>query len=142
MIFFWRNPKFLKILAAIFLVFIFPILTYAQTDQGVGFDPYETFGESETLEEETGLGNAEPTIVASRIINVALGILGLFTLLLFLYGGYIWMNARGNEEEVTKAKKILIGAVIGLVIILASYGIANYVFYNIQRTTDPNALNP
>lgn len=142
MAFILKNYKTIKVILISLFVFILPLAGFAQTSSGVQFDPADTFGEGESLEEETGLGNAEPTIVASRIINIALGILGLFTLLLFLYGGYIWMNARGNEEEVTKAKKILIGAVIGLVIVLASYGISNYIFTNVQRTTDVDALNP
>ncbi|MBU0731725.1 pilin [Patescibacteria group bacterium] len=141
MIILFKNHKAIKIVLVALFIFAMPLAGFSQTD-GVGFDPYETFGDDGELSNETGLGDAEPVSVAGRIINVALGILGLFTLILFLYGGFIWMNARGNEEEVSKAKKILTGAVIGLVIVLASYGIANYIFTNVQRTTDVNALNP
>lgn len=108
---------------------------------GLQFDPGETFEGDEILVEETQLGDADPLDVLGRIINIGLGILGLFFLLLMLYGGYIWMNARGNDEEVGKAKKIIIGAVIGLVIILASYGVSNFLFTNIYSTTDPEALS-
>lgn len=107
---------------------------------GVQFDPGQTFDDDPVLAEETQLGTADPIDVVGRIINIGLGVLGLFFLLLMIYGGYIWMNARGNEEEVTKAKKIIMGAVIGLVIILASYGVSNFVFTNIYSTTDPEAL--
>lgn len=86
-------------------------------------------------EVDVALGEAPPYQVASRIINVALGFLGLFALVLIMYGGFIWMNARGNEEEVRKAKKILEGAIIGLVIILASLGISQYVFENLVNVT-------
>ena len=142
MIFCYKHHKIIKIAIIGLFVFCLPFMGFAQTTE---FDPYTTFEESAStseFQETTGLGNAEPVDVASRIINVALTVLGLFTLLLIIWGGYIWMNARGNQEEVEKAKKILTGAVIGLIIILASYGVASFIFSNVQRTTDVNALNP
>jgi len=46
---------------------------------------------------------------------------------LILYGGFKWMTAGGNEEQVGEAKKIIISGVIGLIIILSAYAIANFV---------------
>jgi len=40
-----------------------------------------------------------------------------------IYAGYLWMLARGNEQEVEKAKNIIIYAVIGLVVVLSAYAI-------------------
>ena len=118
--------------AVVIGLLIIPGLVFAQ----IHFDPGETFYESEeVLPEESGLGTADPITVASRIINVVLGIIGVFLLVLLVYGGYIWMNARGNEEEVKKAKRIIQGAIIGLIIILASYGITWYVFDYMYATT-------
>ena len=84
---------------------------------------------------DVDLGNAPPYMVAAFIINGLLGFLGLFSLVLLLYGGYMWMNARGNEEYVTKAKKIIESAAIGLIIILSSYGLSRYVFDNLVEIT-------
>lgn len=50
-------------------------------------------------------------------VNFAAIMSALF-LLLMIYAGWLWMSARGNEEQVLKAKKIMIGALIGLVIII------------------------
>ena len=141
MAFFYKNNKIVKIVVISLFVLGMPLLGFAQVE----YDPYQTYetgAGTDALQQETGLGNAQPVEVASNIINVALGLLGLFSLAMILYGGYIWMNARGNEEQVGKAKKLLTGAIIGLVIILASYGIANFIFFNVQRTTDVEALNP
>ncbi|MFH1047914.1 MAG: hypothetical protein V1738_06450 [Patescibacteria group bacterium] len=70
-----------------------------------------------------------------RIINVALGLLGMVLLVLIIYGGFLWMTAQGNSDQVDKAKQIMTNAVIGLVIIMASYAIANFVFDAILRST-------
>lgn len=81
------------------------------------------------------LGDTSPGHVAAYIINLGLTFLGLIFMLLIIYGGITWMLARGNEEEVTKAKNIIKGAVIGLVIVLASLGITQLVFTQLTNIT-------
>ena len=63
-----------------------------------------------------------------RIINVALGFLGVLFLGLIIYGGYMWMTAAGMEDRVSKAKKIISASIIGVVIIMLSYAITYFVF--------------
>lgn len=85
---------------------------------------------------DTGLGTSDPVTVAAQLTNVFLRVLGTITILLMLYGGWTWLWARGNEEDITKAKDIIRGAIIGLLIILASYGLTQFVFYYLTRITD------
>ena len=40
-----------------------------------------------------------------------------------VYAGYLWMTARENEEQATKAKTIIRTTLIGLVITLSAYAI-------------------
>src|SRR3989338_10644917 len=61
--------------------------------------------------------------LAGIIIKSLLGLLGVAFFILMLYGGFIWMKARGNEKEVEKAKNILTDAIIGIVIVAAAYAI-------------------
>jgi hypothetical protein len=76
--------------------------------------------------------NSDPLDIIGWIVSIVLGLLGVFFLGLMLYGGYIWMIARGNEAEVTKAKAIIKNAIFGLIIILAAYAITAFVgsFFN------------
>lgn len=60
-------------------------------------------------------------------IQVVTAFVGVLFLVLMIYGGYTWMTARGNEEDVTKAKKIITTAIIGLVVVLAAYAITAFV---------------
>jgi hypothetical protein len=75
----------------------------------------------------TGLANTDPRAMIARIIQIFLGLLGIITIVLIVVAGFLWMTAGGNEEQVDNAKKILINAVIGLLIILASFAIATFV---------------
>lgn len=65
--------------------------------------------------------------VVSTVINIALSLLGVIFLLLIIYAGYLWMTARGNEQQAEKAKDIIVRAVIGLVVVLAAYAISVFV---------------
>ncbi len=66
-----------------------------------------------------------------KIIGAVLVFLGVVFLILMIYGGYIWMTARGNEQEVEKAKNIIKNALIGLIVVLAAYSVTRLVFFSV-----------
>ncbi len=70
---------------------------------------------------------ADISTVIGTIIKAVLGFLGTVALILVIYGGFLWMTAGGNEEKVTKARKLLLNAVVGLIIIVSAYSITTFV---------------
>ena len=76
---------------------------------------------------EIGLGTKDVRETVGSVIRAFMGLLGIVAVCLILYGGFKWMTAGGNEEQVGEAKKIIISGVIGLIIILSAYAIANFV---------------
>ena len=88
-----------------------------------------------TYGQQTGLGTDDIRLVIARVIRAALGLLGIIALVIILYGGYVYMTAAGNEEKVAQAKKILINGVIGLMIILASLSIVQFILSKLQEAT-------
>ena len=76
-------------------------------------------------------------IIGNLIQNI-LALLGVIFLILAVYGGYKWMMARGNEQEVEKAKETIKAAVIGAGIVLGAYAITSFVINKlIGATTGP-----
>jgi nitrogen fixation-related uncharacterized protein len=61
------------------------------------------------------------------VINSILGLLGVIFLVLIIYAGFLWMTAGGNDDQVGKAKGLLINAIIGVIIIVAAYAISYFV---------------
>lgn len=57
-----------------------------------------------------------------RGIRGVLGIIGAIALLMFIYGGVVWMTA-GDSKRVDDAKNIIKNSVIGLLLIFFSYNI-------------------
>jgi len=87
------------------------------------------------ISETIGLSAADPRETAAKIINVALGFLGIIAVVIVLYGGFMWMTAAGNEERISKAKQILTAGIIGLVIIIMAWAIASYVVRTLMNVT-------
>jgi len=77
----------------------------------------------------------DPTNIIGDIIKIALGFLGLIFVILILWSGYQWMTAGGNTDTVTAAKKRIINAVIGLLIVLAAYIIADFIISRAAEVT-------
>jgi len=74
-------------------------------------------------------------VVVARIINNFLALLGILAIGLIIYAGFLWMTAGGNEEQISKAKKMILNATIGLFIILASFSISAFVINSIQQSS-------
>jgi hypothetical protein len=67
-----------------------------------------------------------PQLIGS-IIQAVLGIVGALALLMFVYGGFMWLTSGGSPDKIKKGKDILIWAVIGLAVIFASYALVDFV---------------
>ncbi len=65
--------------------------------------------------------------IVGTIIRAFLGLLGTIFVVLMIYAGYLWMTAAGNEEEVTKAKKLITQAIMGLVVTMSSWAIYSFI---------------
>lgn len=71
-----------------------------------------------------------PTIVG-EVIGTALSMISVLFFILMLYGGIRWMLARGNEDQAKKALDTIIAAIIGIIVIIASYAITSFVFKSV-----------
>lgn len=61
------------------------------------------------------------------VINYFLGVLGLVAVAFLIYAGILMVTAGGEEDNIGKAKKIITYAAIGIVIIVLSYTIVQFV---------------
>ncbi|MFA6537607.1 MAG: pilin [Patescibacteria group bacterium] len=85
----------------------------------------------------TATNTSLPQIIAN-VIKFILALLGVIMLVIVIYSGVLWMTAGGNVESVEKAKKYLKNALIGLILILAAYAIAEFAVVNIANIVTNN----
>ena len=62
-----------------------------------------------------------------QIVGVVLSFVGVVFLGLMIYAGITWMTAAGNEQQVAKAKSLMINATIGIIVVFAAYAITSFI---------------
>jgi len=82
----------------------------------------------------TPLIQADLLKIIFTVIRYLLSFLGVVAVVILIYGGFLWMTARGDEERVRKAKKTIINGLIGLIVVLLSYAIVSFAINTIYRT--------
>ena len=73
------------------------------------------------------IGVTDPRLIVGNIIQAILSIVGSLALLMFVYGGVIWITSFGDAKRVDKGKTIITWAVLGLAMIAAAYVLVNAV---------------
>jgi len=58
-----------------------------------------------------------------KYVNFALPFLALAAFLGFVFAGFLYVTAYGAQDQIEKAKKILIYSVVGLIVVILSYSI-------------------
>ncbi len=99
-----------------------PALT--ENDLGVG-----------AISNSISLGQGDVRQTAAKIINVALGFLGIIAVVIVLLGGFKYMISGGNEEKTTEAKNLIVSGIIGLAIILSAWAITSFVISRLVNAT-------
>ena len=74
------------------------------------------------------LGTTSVPEIIGKVVRTALGVVGSLALILFIYGGFMWMTAGGSSERVKKGRDILMWSTIGILVIFSSYAILTFIF--------------
>ncbi|MDD3285828.1 MAG: hypothetical protein PHG95_04340 [Patescibacteria group bacterium] len=75
-------------------------------------------------------------MIAIRASRWILGIVGSLALLMFVYGGFMFLISSGSSDKISKAKTILVAAVVGLIIVFGSYLIIQFVLKTVGINWD------
>lgn len=65
--------------------------------------------------------------VVSKLFSFGITIASIIFVIMFLVGGLQYLGSAGNDEQTGKAKKLMVDAIIGLVLVLAAYAIARFI---------------
>ncbi|KKT20864.1 MAG: hypothetical protein UW06_C0052G0008, partial [Parcubacteria group bacterium GW2011_GWE1_43_8] len=69
-----------------------------------------------------------------RIIGFMVNLLGVAVVMMYIIGGLQWMLSAGSEDKISKAKKTLLYATIGAIVVLSSYLLIKFIFNPIAAT--------
>lgn len=126
--------EILILISALVLVAIVSPMTFAQGTPA----PSSTTGGGTSGTVYTGPGYVNVTpfstfgrVTIDQIINNAInyisGFLAMIAVLSIMYGGILYMTARGDDAQIGKAKQVVILTIVGLVIAAFAYLIIIFV---------------
>lgn len=123
--------KYKKILVLILILGTF-LITPSVLIAGDGGAHETPDSNSVRLDNPLGKGVTNPTDIYGNVIYTFMGMAGSVALIMFIIGGFTWMTAGGNQEKITKGRDTLVWAVLGLVLIFASYAIIRAILENLK----------
>jgi len=74
-------------------------------------------------------------IIVARLIRTAISIVGILAVLLIILGGFKFMTAAGDPTKIQSAKRVITNAVIGLIIVFASFAITQFILNTLIGAT-------
>jgi hypothetical protein len=146
------SQKIAKIvlLPFVLLLAFFPLSTFA-------LEPGETkpIFEVDGNPAEVGIGaintalGKSPVVATSNVsdlvfkyVNFALPLLALAAFAGFVYAGFLFVFDFGSDEQVGKAKKVMMYAVIGMVLVILSYSIVQLFAKGLATSVQTQLQNP
>ena len=79
------------------------------------------------LKNPLGSDKLQGEAIWGRIIKAILGFAGVGALVSFILAGVFFLFSAGNPERVKKARETMLYAALGLMILLGSYAITNFI---------------
>ncbi len=111
-------------LKKVFFIAVFSLISFTTTVTALAQD----FGLRATAEKAQYGETADIYSTISTILRLGLSMVGIIFLAIMFYAGLRWMTGRGNEELATKAKDAMFNAAMGLILIIAAYGLTVFIF--------------
>lgn len=118
-----KRKKISLIVSGLFLATLFFGLCHFALAQDVGTSTAE-------------IANYNRNMIA-KIVNIILLILAAVDIGFIIYAGWLWMKSDGDEDKIIKAKKILLGAGVGLIILLLLFFIINWILSKMMVVSPP-----
>ena len=87
-----------------------------------------------------------PQDLLVNIVRYLLTFLAIIAVIIILYAGWLWMTSGGSPDRLRRAKRVLVSAIIGLILIITAFAIVqfitNFVSENLSESCTPAASRP
>ncbi|MDD2807265.1 MAG: hypothetical protein PHW95_01940 [Patescibacteria group bacterium] len=87
---------------------------------------------------QEGAPKKEFVVAFSAYVTGMVTIMGAYFMILIIYAGWLWLTAQGKEEQVEKAKRMIINSLIGLAIVISGRIITEFVLNYLGKTLPGN----
>jgi len=84
-------------------------------------------GKTVVLKDPLNLGTGGIPKLINNIIKAAVGVVGAFALLVFVYGGFLLLTSSGEAAKIQAGKDAMKWAAIGVAVVFSSYALVSFV---------------
>ena len=124
-------------LLSLLIFFSLTVLVYAQPTSGgnpptSGGNPIQF-----SLDNPFGANKSLFTLMKAIVDNIILPIGGVLAVLAFIYSGFLYVTAQGDESKIKTAHKSLLYTSIGTAVLLGSWLLANLICETIGQLGGP-----
>lgn len=109
------------------------IVGYAASVPGAAFG-INYYGLTETAGAAEYSASLTFSAFVGKLINGAMGVLGVVFLILMVYGGMLWLTAEGETEKVKKARGFIFHSILGLILTLFAYAMTQFIIDILVKT--------
>lgn len=102
---------------------------YAATD--ILSDACQTAPDSDACKDRVGSADSSPLTgvngVIFRVARIVASVAGIIAIIMIIVSGFKYMTSGGDSQKAAESRRVIIGAVIGLVIIVLAQTIITFV---------------
>lgn len=104
-----------------------PVATWAQEQESSGSlaetikNNYKSIATFAQLRSGEATDRLSPLDLFGFYFNLTTGFAGVLFIVQVIHGGFLWMTASGNEDQVSKARDKIINGTIGAAIVFSAY---------------------
>lgn len=87
----------------------------------LGLIPAAQAGLTDVAANAPGVAKGSVFDMAMKFINFAITAIGVLGVIMFIYAGFMYMTAAGDESKISKAKNAMTYAIVGMVVAMLGY---------------------
>jgi len=76
---------------------------------------------------EVNIPQLTAEVVVHNVLNIMYFLLGVIAVIVIIVAGITYSTSSGNQASITKAKNMILYAVIGIVVVISAYAITNFI---------------
>lgn len=80
--------------------------------------------------------------IVINVINFIIVIAGIIFVVLFFVGAIRYLTGAGDEKQTQAAKRLLVDAIVGLILVLAAWAIATFIYKSLTKGTTAKISPP
>ncbi|MGM0629327.1 MAG: hypothetical protein ACQESA_02785 [Patescibacteria group bacterium] len=124
---FFRKIKIARLFSFVVLIFLFFLISGAEAVLAAGTSP--------SLNPLKDSVESFPELIQMILEDIVIPVGGIVATFAIVYSGFLFVTAQGNPEKLTKARSAFIWAVIGGLVILGSWAIAQAIEATVDEIT-------